>query len=1089
VVAGENRSGAMTEQTADTFEVSPQQEELWRFEPDGPSGRIQATIALAGSLDHAALRAALARLVARHEILRTTFAQQPGIRIPLQAVSDEIAPAFSTLDLSAAEPGDQTGQLAECAAGELSAPLDYLNGPLVRAALVKLGDSRHELLVTLSALCADASSVAILARDLLSPDADGGELVEDPLQYADFSAWQRELREGDDDEASAARDFWTAAESATAPSIPFSGSPLAGTNGQPPAGTSPVGEHLPIRLDDQLTARLLTEAGRYGATATTVAQAAWSVMLGASCGEDEVTVDLLAAQRRHLDLEGAVGAFSRPVPIGASVGADVTFVELLAQVQRAADQALTWQDYVPVGRPGLAIGFVAADSYRGTAADLQVTLERVTLTGSNLRLWLTCMAGEQDFRLSLGYNPEAHSHAVAQRLAARLERLLASVAKQIDAPIGELDLLGEAERRRLLIEFNDSGRPAGGTSVHGLFATRAAAHPAREAVIDEHGAVTYGELEQRANQLANRLRRAGVGPDVAVGLCTDRSVDMVVGLLGILKAGGAYVPLHYEHPPARLEHQLQTAGAAAIVTQEPLLHHLPEFQGGEVICLDRDRRALEAEDRICPEDECGDEHLAYIIYTSGSTGTPKGVGVTHGNVVNYAAAIAAQLGATAEPLAFGVVTSISTDLGNTSVFGALCTGGTLVLVSPAVAAEASALSRQLQRTPIDVLKITPSHLGALIAGGDGGVLPRRWLVLGGERAPWDLITRVRAIADCAILNHYGPTEATIGCCTFAVSDGPGVYQPATVPIGRPIAGASCYVLDARLEPVPLGAPGVLHIGGAGVARGYVGMPDLTAERFRLDPFSPMPTARMYDTGDVARWLGDGALEFLGRADEQVKIRGYRVEPAEVEGALRAHDLVREAVVVTRPGNADQIRLIAYCTLDREVGQAELKAHLSQWLPEFMLPSAIVVLDTFPMTPSGKIDRLALPDPDQESAPDADFVAPRTPVEQAIADIWAHVLGVERVGIEDDFFALGGHSLLATQVVAQVRSDFAVDLPLHSLFTYPTVASLTADIVAMMGASEAGDTAALMAELEGLSDEEAERLLADEQTPPDPEQRA
>jgi amino acid adenylation domain-containing protein len=487
--------------------------------------------------------------------------------------------------------------------------------------------------------------------------------------------------------------------------------------------------------------------------------------------------------------------------------------------------------------------------------------------------------------------------------------------------------------------------------------------------------------------------------------------------------------------------------------------------------------------------DLSDEHLAYIVYTSGSTGTPKGVGVTHGNVVNYASAIAHTLGADAEPLAFGLVTSISTDLGNTSVFGALCSGGTLVLISPVAAADAGALARQLRQTPIDVLKITPSHLGALIAGGASEVLPRRWLVIGGERAPWDLVTRVRAVSDCAILNHYGPTEATIGCCTFTVGDEPGEYAPATVPIGRPIAGASCYLLSERRTPVPLGAPGTLHVGGAGVARGYVGAPELTAERFLPDPFGASPTARMYDTGDVARWLPDGTLEFLGRVDEQVKIRGYRVEPAEVEGALRAHANVRDAVVIARAVNADQIQLIAYCTLDRAVDQAQLKAHLAQWLPEFMLPSSIVALDAFPVTPSGKIDRLALPDPDQGSESGAEYVAPRTPVEQAIADIWAHVLGVERIGVEDDFFALGGHSLLATQVVAQVRSDFAVDLPLHSLFTYPTVASLTADIVTMMGASEQEETAALMAELEGLSDEEAERLLAGEQIPPDAEQRA
>jgi acyl-coenzyme A synthetase/AMP-(fatty) acid ligase/acyl carrier protein len=474
-----------------------------------------------------------------------------------------------------------------------------------------------------------------------------------------------------------------------------------------------------------------------------------------------------------------------------------------------------------------------------------------------------------------------------------------------------------------------------------------------------------------------------------------------------------------------------------------------------------------------------------VIYTSGSTGTPKGVCVTHANVVNYATDIVARLGADTEPRSFGAVTSISTDLGNTALFGALCSGGTLVLVSPTAAADPGAFARQFEATPVDVLKITPSHLGALLAGDDPRVLPRRCLVLGGERAPWDLIARIRALSDVSILNHYGPTETTVGSCTFRVGDGPGEYAPASVPIGRPISNTSCYVLDEHGQPMPVGVPGRLLIGGAGVARGYAGDAALSAERFIEDPFGRGPGARMYDTGDLARWLPDGSLEFVGRADEQVKIRGYRVEPGEVEAALRSHPQVREAVAVTHASaTTGDARLVAYCALDGTVSQEDLRIHLTEWLPEYMLPSAIAVLDGLPRTPSGKVDRQALPDPDTLAQDDAEYVGPRTPLEEAIVEIWSQVLDLPRVGIEDDFFSLGGHSLLATQVVAQVRSNFAVELPLHSLFTYPTAASLANEIMQMMGASEEEETAKLMAELEGLSDEEAERLLASEGAPPD-----
>jgi acyl-coenzyme A synthetase/AMP-(fatty) acid ligase/acyl carrier protein len=404
-----------------------------------------------------------------------------------------------------------------------------------------------------------------------------------------------------------------------------------------------------------------------------------------------------------------------------------------------------------------------------------------------------------------------------------------------------------------------------------------------------------------------------------------------------------------------------------------------------------------------------------------------------------------------------------------------------VLVGPDTAADPGALASLMRSRPLDVLKITPSHIGALLTAGDPDVLPRRWLIVGGERAGWDLVERVRELGDCAILNHYGPTETTIGCCTLQVAEGRGEHAPASVPIGAPISNTSCYVLDDAHRLAPVGVAGRLFVAGAGVARGYVGKPEITAERFLANPFAGA-LERMYDTGDLARWLPDGTLEFLGRVDEQIKLRGYRVEPGEVEAALRAHPDVREAIAIARPGAAGEMRLLAYCTGESALDQDTLRSHLQDWLPEYMLPEAIAILHELPRTPSGKVDKLALPDPDLAHARSAEHIAPRTPLEEAVAAIWAQVLGLPQVGVEDDFFALGGHSLLATQVVAQVRSDFAVDLPLHSLFTCPTVASLAAEIVSMMGDSEQEETARLMAELEGMSDEEAQRLLVEDQAP-------
>jgi amino acid adenylation domain-containing protein len=1062
----------MSDSTAESFQASPQQERVWATEPDGPTARTQATLAIDGTLDASAVADALRSAVRRHESLRTTFVRQAGLTIPLQAVHDLLEPRMDTLELLPAGSLDRAQQLERARLAELQAPLDLERGPLVRASLATEGGNAVQLIVTISALCADEASMSLLLDEVACQLASA-DLVDDPLQYADFSAWQHELSDSDEDEARAARAFWDELGAVASPVLPFTH----------PAASAATAQQIAIEIDDALAQTLAEQAARYGTTPAAFAQAAWHAVLGRFSGEDTVAVAFIPGERRHADLEGAVGAFARPVPIQARVEAARSFAEVLAVLDRTRGDALVRQDYAPAGGLGaVEIGFVEYPSHLQQPAGACLTIERMLHAGPEFPLLVMCGTDEDRLTLSVAFDPARYEHTTVSGLADGLLRMLAAVAADPSVALADVELLREQERQRVLREFNDTATAVPREAAHELIARWALSAPDRLAAVDGASSITYAELDARANQLAHRLRGCGAGPEVAVGLCTDRSIEMVVGLLGILKAGAAYVPLHHEHPPARLRHQLVTAGAGVLVTQETLLDRTAPFEGA-VVCLDRDRAELQGEPAGAPEIGVSHENLAYVIYTSGSTGAPKGVAVTHGNLVNYAANIAGRLGAE-HPLSFGLVTSISTDLGNTSVFGALCSGGTLVLVSPDAAGDPGAFAGLMETTAVDVLKITPSHLGALLAAGDARVLPRRWLLVGGERASWDLIDRVRQLSTCAILNHYGPTETTIGSCTFEVGESPGEYEPASVPIGRPISNTRCYVLGDGRRLTPVGVPGRLFIAGAGVARGYVGEPDLTAERFSADPFAPEGEneARMYDTGDLVRWLPDGTLEFLGRVDEQVKIRGYRVEPTEIETALRSHPQVREAVAVTQTSATGDLRLVAYCTVDGALDGDELRVHLADWLPEFMMPGAIVIVEEFPRTPSGKIDRLALPDPDLAGAQSTEYVAPRTPLEEAVAAIWAQVLGVPQVGVEDDFFALGGHSLLATQVVAQVRSDFAVDLPLHSLFTCPTIASLAAEIVRMMGDSEMDETAKLMTELEGMSDEEAQRLLAEDLPP-------
>jgi len=1048
----------MQDEKAISYRLSPQQELVWAMRPDGPTDAGQLIVELEGPVDIDRLRNAFSLLADRHEILRSTYVRQPGMKTPLQVVRDAVALDWEVVDLSGLDPATLQARMVEIAAAERPRSWDYEHGPLLSARCLAMAADRLTLVVTAAAPCVDAGALATIAGELAAQYA-GRAVDEQPLQYADFSEWQNQLAVADDEDAEAGRQFWSDAAPAATTVVPF-------IRRVAPAATETVPVTLPVE-----TPGLESVARAHGTSLASLIFAAWVVVLWKLNDGDNVVVASLSARRLHAELETAVGAFSRPLPLGVSLSDELTAGDLAAQLARSQELAERWQDFAPADSDVCGAGFVEVPRIE-PFSDESVTMSCLDISPPGI----FPVALESDGTACvLRYEPSALDRPSAERLARHVECVLVSIASSSEKSIAEIGLLDDVDLQRLTVEVNDTSTSFPQTSIHELIAHAAASAPTQDAVVDEAGTVSYATLDARSNQLAHRLRRAGVGPDAIVALCTDRSIEMIVGLLGILKAGAAYLPLNFEHPPARLAHQLRETEAPVLVTQEILLERLPEFEG-EVVCLDRDRESLDGEPTTPPEVAVSPDNLAYVIYTSGSTGTPKGVGVTHGNLANYVHAISPRLGADEAALAFGMMTAISTDLGNTAVFPALCTGGTLVLVSPGAAADAAAAAEYLRAHPVDVLKITPSHLNALLVGADGAdVLPKRWLVIGGEALSWDIVTRVRELGSCRILNHYGPTETTVGSCTFVVEESEQSPQAATAPIGSPLANTRCYVLDEGGRCVPEGVAGELYIAGAGVASGYVRRPELTEEQFLPDPFAGQ--GRMYATGDLVRRLPEGDLEFMGRRDDQVKIRGFRVEPAEIEAALRSHEYVDEAVVVAPLDARGEHRLIAYVVASN-VTMGELRRHLADWIPEFMIPSTFVPIDAVPRTASGKIDRLALPSPESASVASAGpvYTAPRTAVEEAIAAIWADVLGIEKVGVDDDFFALGGHSLLATQIVAQLRSDFAVNLPLHALFSFPTVASLSQQVVELMGESTDLDTQGLIAELEGLSDEEVTRLL-------------
>src|SRR5579872_1143208 len=1008
------------------FRLSPQQEQL--LSSPEPGAVSQSAAWLDGSVEPDRLRAALERVVAHHESLRTTFAQPAGMRTPQQVIADECAPAWRVLE-------QDTADVHALLEAERKLGFDLAQGPLLRALLVVRDEDRALLVLTAVAAVADAASLLVVLRELLEIHG-GASAGEDPIQYADYAQWRHELisEAAEEGEAERGRAFWRddAAERPQPPRILFeTGSPRG-------AATQP------LVLDSVDLEALHTAATASGVTAAVFLEAAWHALLARLSGASELLIASWLDGRGQPDLEQAVGPYAQPVPVRSQVQETTTFAEVLDQVRRARATGARWQDWA--GAEELAA--LVADAGAGfavTAAGPEVV--SLSAPASSAPLTLGILTAEGRLAGELRYDQSAIDDAEAHELAGRYPVLLGAAVADAAQPVSRLPILLAGERERLTAGAGAPRAHRSDQAVHHQFEAQAARNPDLPAIDSANGTLSYAELDAAANRLAHHLRASGVAPGAIVGLALERTPALLVAVTAIHKAGAAYLPLNFEHPPARLRHQLHQSAAEVLVTEEHLLGRLPAFEGATV-CMDRDRAQIDSHPSDGLGHQAGLEDLAYVMYTSGSTGLPKGVAVTHGNLANYSASLVERLGPL-DGLRCGVVSAISTDLGNTCIFPPLTAGGCVQLISVAASMDADALASELAGRRLDVVKLTPSHLRALLDTETPAVLPRRWLVLGGEALRWELVERVRELSpECRILNHYGPTETTVGCCSYALDGRRADTQ--TVPIGRPLAGAWAYVLDQNLEAVPAGVPGELCIGGAGVARGYVGDPEGGTERFVADPFAD--GSRIYRTGDRARQLRDGEIEFLGRLDEQVKIRGFRIEPGEIESVLVSHPDVRQAAVSAEDDGHGGLRLVAYLVAAGSPTVEKLEAFLAQSLPDYMIPAAFATVTALPFTPSGKVDRKALPGLAQvQGRREAEYVAPRDEIEQQIAEIWRELLGVERVGVLDDFFALGGHSLLATQAIMRIRRVHG-DIPLRALLAAPTVASLAEVVRANSGAS-------------------------------------
>ncbi|MBW4636657.1 MAG: amino acid adenylation domain-containing protein [Gloeocapsa sp. UFS-A4-WI-NPMV-4B04] len=1062
------------QQHIEGFRLSPQQKHLWLLQQGESISfyRVQCAVLIAGNLNINVFKKALQNVVERHEILRTSFHCLPGMTIPLQVIADTYEISIDEHNLNDFSLQEQEAKIELIFDAIKQQPFYLENNSSLIINIIKLSHKKYVLLLGLSALLADSITLKQLVKEIsisYSASLQGKEISERSLQYADIAEWQNELFE----DSEIGREYWQQQNLTAIPNLHlWCEAKNFDLEFQP--------QLLPLEISNDLVKEINLLGQEYDVENCDILLACWQILLWKLTQQQDIIIAVADDGRKYEELNQALGLLTKYLPLHCYLKKYFSFKELIKRVSKSRKDAREWQEFfsceesIKIDDSWHQFCFEFEELPEYCEEGLAFEIYKHYSCIERFKLKLTCWQQKNALIAEIYYNSALYKTEDIKDLSSQFQTLLASAIANPETAISQLEILKSSDRNQLLFEFNQTQADyPSDKCIHQLFAEQAADTPDNIAVVFENQQLTYQELNTRANQLAHYLQTSGVEPETIVGICVERSLDMVVGMLGILKAGGAYLPLDPAMPTERLTLMLQDAQAKILLTQQDLRDRF-DADIAQIACLD-DWDTIIAQNSQQKPIQVTSKNLAYVIYTSGSTGVPKGVAVEHQQLCNYLYGIQAKLNLRSGS-SFATVSSFAADLGNTAIFSSLCTGGCLHIISAERATDADALAEYCRYHPIDYLKIVPSHLAALLASVNWeSILPRQRLILGGESAPGNLVEKVqKSAANCQILNHYGPTEATVGVLTYQVEPG---CTAETIPLGRAIANTQIYILNAHLQPVPIGVPGELYIGGDNLARGYLHQPELTAAKFIPNPFTQEAGARLYKTGDLARYQRDGCIEFLGRIDDQVKIRGFRIELGEIEAVLRQHSDVEQAVVVAREDVPGDKRLVAYLVLSRVATPDinSIRSFLQRKLPEYMIPS-VVTLKTLPLNPNGKVDRWQLPAPDQVQ-PLAGFFAPRTNVEQVIAGIWAEVLSLERVGIYDNFFELGGHSLLATQVISRLRQAFQVELPLRYLFDSPTVADLAVAIAQKL--AEQTDNELLeqmLAELEQGAEQETREEL-------------
>lgn len=1033
------------------------QQRLWfldQLDPGAATYNMPGAIRLTGPLNVAALQKSLDEILNRHESLRTTFAVVDGT--PVQVISPTLHIGLSTVELRHLSVLQREEMVKGMAIEEAQQAFNLATGPLLRVKLLCLAENEFMLLITMHHVISDEWSIGVFVHELTTfYDAFAtnrlASLPELSIQYADFALWQQEwLQTGGLDEQLG---YWKQQLGGSPPALE-----LPSDNPRPSVQTF-RGAHRAFALPAGLSESLTRLSRQEGVTLFMLLLAAYQTLLHRYTGQDDITVGSPIANRNRREIEPLIGFFVNTLVLRTDLSGDPTFREVLGRVREVALGAYDHQD-VPFEKlvealqperdtsrsPLFQVAFQlqAADSLALRLGDLE--LEIMTVESGTSKFDMTFQLTEKPEGLSgqVEYNTDLFDESTINRMALHFRTLLESVAVNPGQPISQLPILTQAERHQLLVEWNDTqidNFSAG--ALNQSFEDQVKRTPSATALVFDGQRLTYEQLNQQSNKLAHYLQSLGVVPETKVGICVEPSADLVVTLLALLKAGAAYVPFNPANPKERLAFMFDDSKISVLLTQERFLGLLPEHKA-HVICMDTDRQVISQQPDHNPANAATLDNLIAVLYTSGSTGKPKGVMVTSRGFVNLCQWYKRHCPITEQSRVLLVI-PFTFDAAFKNMITPLIAGGRLVLTS-ADYYDVARLHEIIEKEEVTVINTTPSLIHPIMelaAGKDyRGLSSLKYMGLGGESMdiqklkPW----LNSPYCECKLVHLYGPSECSDISACYLVGKGQ-VDSLQAVPIGKPIDNAQVYILDKYNNPQPAGVPGEVSVSGPTTARGYFNAAALTSQSFTPNLYG-VCGERIYRTGDLAKWLPDGNLEFVGRIDNQVKIRGIRIELGEIEAVLRQHPQMREAVIVALPDAAGDKRLVAYVVADQQTSAKQLRNFMKLKLPAYMVPSSFVILEALPLTANGKLDRRALPPPDDASLDlESNYVAPRNATEETMARLWTDLLKIERISIHDSFFELGGHSLLATQLISRVREAFEVDLPLRSLFEVATIAGL------------------------------------------------